>query len=212
MNFTRRTFVSLLAAGTALVAVVPHFAAPAFADVQSEARDLIKSMASTVIGMLGNKGVSSAQREAKFREIYRANFDHPVIGRYVMGRAWAQASEGERTEYLGLFETYIAKVYSAQLATYKGETFDVQGSEADGDGAVVNSRIVDRQAGRTVEIKWRLRKTAGRLLVRDVIIEGLSMSLTQQREFASVYQARGGTAAGLIAAIREKIGQLNKGA
>lgn len=210
MSFTRRTFLTVLAAGTALVSLLPHLAAPAFADVQSEARDLIKSMASTVIGMLGNKGVSSAQREAKFREIYRANFDHPVIGRYVMGRAWAQASESERTEYLGLFETYIAKVYSAQLATYKGETFDVQGSEADGDGAVVNSRIVDKQ--RTVEIKWRLRKTAGRLLVRDVIIEGLSMSLTQQREFASVFQARGGTPAGLIKAIREKIGQLNKGA
>jgi phospholipid transport system substrate-binding protein len=86
----------------------------------------------------------------------------------------------------------------------------VTGAEPDGNGATVHSRIVDPKSSRIVEIKWRVHPTDGALKVRDVLIENLSMSQTQRREFASVAQQRGGTAAGLIAALREKVAQLER--
>jgi ABC-type transporter MlaC component len=186
------------------------FAAPARADAVGQGQQLIRSMGDTVITILANKGVPKAQREERFRQIYRANFDHAIIAQSVMGPTWKTTAPAVQQEYLAVFETYIAKVYAAQLSTYSGEKLDVFKGEPEGEGAQIDSRIVDPKTGRTVNIKWRLRPTAGQLKVRDVIIENISMAQTQRREFAAVLQQRGGKAEGLIAAIREKIADLDK--
>lgn len=193
----------------ALVAALA-LAAPARADVVDEGRQLIRSMAETVIAILANKGLPRTQREERFRTIYRANFDHAIIAASVMGPPWRSASPAAREAYLQVFETYIAKVYAAQLSTYSGEKLEITRAEADGPGATIESRIVDPKSGRTVDIKWRLRPTGGKLKVRDVLIENISMAQTQRREFAAVLQQRGGKAEGLTAAIREKIAQLDR--
>lgn len=206
LKYSRRRF-SLAAAA---LAVVIATGAPARADAIGEGRAVIQSMGDTVIAILANKGLPKPQREERFRQIYRANFDHPVIAAFVMGRPWKNASPAEREEFLRLFETYVAKVYAAHLSAYSGDRLDVTRVEPDGDGATVESRIVDRKTGRTVEVKWRLRPAGGRLKVRDVLIENLSMSQTQRREFAAVLQQRGGTAAGLIGAMRDKIAELDR--
>lgn len=205
----RRSGSVMAAACAALVAGLLA-AAPARADAVSEGRNLIRSMAETVIAILANKGLPRAQREERFRGIYRANFDHPVIAAYVMGPPWRSATAAQKSEYLSVFETYVVKIYTAQLSTYSGEKLEVTGAEADGNGATVSSRIVDPKTGRTVEIKWRLRPSGGTLKVRDVLIENLSMSLNQRREFASVVQRGGGTAEVLIEAMRQKIAELDK--
>ena len=185
-------------------------AAPARADAVSDGTEIIRSMSDTVIAILANKGLPRAQREERFRQIYRANFDHAIIAQSVMGRAWKEASPAVRQEYLQVFEVYIAKVYAAQLSSYSGEKLEIVKSEAEGPGATIESQIVDPKTGRTVKIQWRLRPTDGKQKVRDVVIENLSMALTQQREFAAVLQQRGGKPEGLVAAIREKIADLDK--
>jgi ABC-type transporter MlaC component len=185
-------------------------AAPARADAVSQGSQVIRSMGDTVISILANKGLPKAQREERFRQIYRANFDHTIIAASVMGPVWKTTAPQVQQEYLQVFETYIAKVYAAQLSTYSGEKFDVTRAEADGPGATIESRIVDQKNGSTVAIRWRLRPSAGQMKVRDVLIENISMAQTQRREFAAVLQQRGGKAEGLIAAIREKIADLDR--
>ena len=184
-------------------------AAPARADAVSDGTQLVRAMADTVVAILANKGLPKAQREERFRQIYRANFDHAIIAASVMGPPWKTASPAARQEFLQVFETYIAKVYAAQLSNYSGEKLEVTKGEPDGPGATIESRIVDPKTGRTVDIKWRLRPTDGKMKVRDVLIENVSMALTQRREFAAVLQQRGGKPEGLIAAIREKIADLD---
>jgi phospholipid transport system substrate-binding protein len=184
-------------------------AAPARADAVSDGTQLVRAMADTVVAILANKGLPKAQREERFRQIYRANFDHAIIAASVMGPPWKTASPAARQEYLQVFETYIAKVYAAQLSNYSGEKLEVTKGEPDGPGATIESRIVDPKTGRIVDIKWRLRPTDGKMKVRDVLIENVSMALTQRREFAAVLQQRGGKPEGLIAAIREKIADLD---
>jgi len=199
-----------LAALAAAFLTALAFAAPARADAVADGTKLIRSMGDTVIAILANKGLPKAQREARFRQIYRANFDHAIIAASVMGPTWRSTAPPVQQEYLQVFEIYISKVYAAQLSTYSGEKLDVTKGEAEGTGATIESRIVDPKSGRTVDIKWRLRPTAGQMKVRDVLIENISMAQTQRREFASVLQQRGGKAEGLIAAIREKIADLDK--
>ena len=194
----------------AALAAALTLAAPARADAVAESRQVIGALAETVVAILANKGLPKAQREARFRAIYQANFDNAIIAASVMGPPWRIASPEARQEYLQVFEIYVAKVYAAQLSTYSGEKLEVTKAEADGPGATIESRIVDPKTGRIVDIKWRLRPTDGKFKVRDVLIENISMAQTQRREFAAVLQQRGGKAEGLIAAIREKIAELDK--
>lgn len=188
------------------------FALPsrAAADAKADGKAMVQRMADQVVDILANKGMGRAAKEARFRQIFGGNFDVPTIGAWVMGPPWRGATAAERKDFLALFETYIVKVYTGQLSTYSGEKVQVVGAEDDGPGVAVVSRIVDPVNARTVELRWRLRKTGAQLRVRDIVIENISMSQTQRREFAAVFDQRGRTVAGLIAALREKIAELDR--
>jgi phospholipid transport system substrate-binding protein len=202
--FSRRRVQALLLAAAV---VAP---AAALADSKDDGKAIIQRMADEVVTTLANQGMDRAAKEARFRQILGQNFDVPTIGAWVLGAPWRTATPAQRTEYLKLFETYIVKVYTGQLSTYSGEKVTVTGAEADGPGVEVTSRITDPKNDRTVEVKWRLRPVGAQLKVRDVVIENISMSQTQRREFASVFQQRGNSVDGLIAALREKIAELDR--
>ena len=183
---------------------------PAAADLKDDGRAIIQKMADEVVAVLANKSINRAAREARFCQVLGQNFDMGTIGAWVMGPAWKQATEQQRAEYLRLFENYVVKVYTGQLSNYAGEKVTVLGAEDDGDGVAVLTSVSDPKNERSIPLKWRLRKAGNQLKVRDVLIENISMSQTQRREFASVFQQRGGTVDGLIAALREKIAELDK--
>jgi len=184
--------------------------APAAADAKDDGRSMVQKMADQVVATLADKSIGRAAREAKFRQILGQNFDMGTIGAWVMGPPWRQATPQQRAEYLRLFENYIVKVYTGQLSAYSGEKVTVVGAEDDGEGVAVVTNVADPKNDRVIPVKWRLRKAGNQLKVRDVLVENISMSQTQKREFASVFQQRGGTVDGLIAALREKIDELDK--
>lgn len=183
--------------------------AGAGAGIEDDGRRLVDEMSRTVIDILSRK-LPRAEKEARFRALFRRHFDVPVIGRWVMGRAWRVATPAQRRQYMDAFEAYIVKTYTVQLAQYGGERLKIVGIERDGRGVAVTSQIIEKDSrNRPVLIKWRLRsRGGGPLRVRDVVVDGISMSVNQRREFASVY-ARRGSIDGLISAIREKIDKLN---
>ncbi len=193
-----------------VAALLAPIAAPVRADAKDDGKAIVQRMAEQVVRILADKGIDRAGKETRFRQILSQNFDVPTIGAWVMGAPWRGAPAAQRTEYLRLFETYIVKVYAGQLSTYSGEKVTVVAAENDGGGVEVVSRIVDPKNERTIEVKWRLRQSGSQLKVRDVLIENISMSQTQRREFAAVFHSRGGTVEGLIAALREKIAELDR--
>lgn len=203
LRVPRRRIPALLIAGVML-------ASPAWGDSKDDGKAIVQKMADQVVTILADKGIDRAGKEARFRQILTQNFDVQTIGSWVMGPPWRGATPAQKAEYLKLFESYIVKVYTGQLQGYSGEKVTVLGAESDGGGVEVSSRVVDVKNERTIEVKWRLRKAGAQLKVRDILIENISMSQTQKREFAAVFQQRGGTVDGLIAALREKIAELDK--
>ena len=198
---------NLAIAGLALGVVAT---APVRASDPAEARNVIQSMWDAVIPVLATKGMDKNAREARFAAIYRMSFDNAGIGAAVAGQAWLQASPAQRNAFLAQFETYVIKVYAGQFAGYNGEKLIVTGSEADGPGAMVSSQISDGESKRLIGIKWRLRPTASGLKVRDVVVENISMTLNQRREFAAVMRQGDGTLDGLTAALRTKIAEIDR--
>jgi ABC-type transporter MlaC component len=180
------------------------------AEREADARDLIRSLGETVVATL-NAGADKARREALFREMYRRHFNHVAIAGWAAGRAYVEASPEERAAFLATCEDYIVKAYAAQLARYRGERLRVEKAETDGEAIVVTSKLVDPdpRASRDIEMKWRLFAAGDRLLVSDVVVDKISMALTEKRAFSDWLKARGDKLPGLTSKLQEKIAQID---
>lgn len=180
------------------------------ADPEGDGRAIIQSMGDALLATL-HAGPDKATREARFGEMYRRNFDNAGLAAWAAGRAYTTASPEQRQEYRQLFDTYVIKAYAALLQQYKGERLRVDKSESDGRDIVVISNLVppDPREPREIEMKWRLRLVGGRLMVIDVVIDKISLALTEKRAFADWLHERGGTLEGLMGKLREKIARVN---
>ena len=191
-----RSFLVLLFAG--FVAASPGTAGA------EEPTDFISTLGTRAITELADESISQADRESRFRKLLNEHFDVPTIGRFVLGRHWKVASDAERTEFLGLFEDFIVRSYSVRFSGYSGETFAVKGSTPGPKLAtLVHSRVL-RGTAEPIRVDWRVEPRGEKLVITDVIVEGVSMSVTQRSEFASVIQSSGGKVEGLLEALRNK--------
>lgn len=209
-----RSFHAARSLAIALVLLSAGAAALARAhDHQAEARALVRKMGETVVAVLGERGLDRPEREARFRAMYRTHFDHAAIGAWAVGRSWRAATPDERREYLAVLEDYIVKLYVAQLVRYQGERILILGSE-ERDGIVVVTSLVihpDPRTPRDIEMIWHFGLADGRLLVRDVVIDKISLALTERRAFAAWLKDRDGTVKSLIGVLREKIAHAGAG-
>ena len=179
------------------------FAVPRDATAQ-DARGFISRLGTEAIQVLG-PSVAPAQRLARFRELFRNDFDVPGIGQFVLGRYWRTATPEEQKDFLALFQEYIVRAYSTRLAEYGGEPFRVTGSRPNGAETVVSSEII-RANGSRIAVDWHLIDHGGRHKIVDVYVGGVSMKVTQRDEFAAVIQRNGGQVGALIAQLRQKLG------
>ncbi len=187
----------------ALVAAAPR-PAPA-QDLAKDAGAFVQSLGDQAINVITDKGLAPVDREKKFHRIFVDHFDVPAIGRFVLGRYWRTASDAQKTEFLKLFEDMIVKTYNNRFTEYKGEQFVVTGSRADGESAMVTTNVTRPGNNQPVKVDWRVLKPQGQLKIVDVVIEGVSMSVTQQQEFGSVIQRNGGQIDSLLTSMRERI-------
>lgn len=169
-----------------------------------EAGHFIAGLADQAIAGLADQSLTAEQRIQRFRTLLTTDFDMPAIARFVLGRYWRVATPQERDEYVKLFEEYVVQIYASRFQDYNGEKLKVDSAWRDDDGAVVTTSIV-RQSGPPVKVDWKLRGSAPAFKIVDVMVEGVSMSVTQRDDFAAAIQAHGGRVAGLIDMLRQKI-------
>jgi phospholipid transport system substrate-binding protein len=195
MTALRRLLILLIAGFLAVPSPVAAADAPT---------DFIGDLGARAIGELTAKDMSQAEREAKFRQLLDEHFDVPAIGRFVLGRHWKVATDAQKTEYLKLFEDFIVRSYAVRFAGYSGQTFTVKGSTpGPKETTLVHSTVLQHNA-QPIRVDWRVEPRGGRLVITDIIVEGVSMSVTQRSEFASVIQSSGGKVEGLLEALRKK--------
>ena len=195
------SFAFILALGSAV-------ASPAAAATDPEkARALIDGMAQEAISTLSAPNRTDAQIADKFHAILKQNFDLPAVGRFVLGRYWRMATPEQQAEYTRLFEDYIVGIYANRFKAYSGETVSITGTRADAPDVVVNSKINLTGGQPPVAVDWKVSAVDDKTYrVTDVIIEQVSMSITQRSEFASIIQNNGGKVDALIALLRSKTG------
>ncbi|MDP6872360.1 MAG: ABC transporter substrate-binding protein [Alphaproteobacteria bacterium] len=203
----RRKFLGLIALALAAAESVT----PAAAKSQSrhllpgEAKDLIKVLGDAAVAILSNKQLTKAEKTRQFRHLLNQSFALKGIARFALGRYWRRADFDQRRRYLKLFEDYIGNSYAARFGNYSGESFQVQKEKIDERGwAAVTTRI-QRLGGEPVAVIWHLRERLGAVRIVDVVVEGISMSLTQRSDFAASIRTAGGDLDAFLDTLENKV-------
>ena len=171
--------------------------------IESGAEKFVDDLTKRGIGFLSNQSLSHEKRKDEFRRLLQSGFDLKTIGRFTLGRYWRNASASEQEEYLKLFEDSIVNSYAKRFSEYQGQDIKITGSQKTGaDDVLVHSSLVLGD-GPDVKVDWRVRKKGGSYKVIDVIVEGVSMAVTQRADFASVIQRGGGQVEVLLAHLRK---------
>lgn len=171
-------------------------------DVGAGAENFIDNMAKRALDFLGNASNTQDQKTASFRKLLNDSFDLETIGRFVLGRYWKTSTTQQRDEYQRLFRQMVVDVYAKRFGDYKGQKFETRGYRADGEKDTIVTSFIVPAEGPEVQVDWRVRYKNGRYQIVDVIVEGVSMSVTQRSEFAAVIQRGGGDVQVLLAHLR----------
>ena len=147
-----------------------------------------------------NGSLTKEQRIEKLKEIARETVDIKGIGFYSLGVHRKNLSKDQLTSYINIFEKYFLKSFSSRLAEYSNPEIEVNSKKKLNENyTIVSSTLVATDSRPEVKIEWRVyTKNPENLLIRDLIIEGLSLARTQKEEFSSIINSNDGKIEALL--------------
>ena len=149
--------------------------------------------------------ITKEEKIKKLKFIAKDTVDIKGIGFYSLGSARKNLSNTDKDKYSELFEQYFLKSFSSRLAEYTNPEIDVFAKEVLNENyTIVNSVLKATQERPEIKIDWRIyTKNPDQPLIRDLIIEGLSVARTQKEEFASVLNTNDGDINALFKVLEE---------
>ena len=141
-----------------------------------------------------SKNISKDDKINELKVIAKETVDIRGVGFYSLGSARKTLDENQKIKYSELFESYFLKSFSSRLAEYTNPEIEVQGKEVLNENyTIVNSLLIGTSDRPEVKIDWRIyTKNPDNPLIRDLIIEGLSLARTQKEEFSSILNSNDG--------------------
>ena len=167
----------------------------------------IAELLSDAIGTLSDKKISKSDKKKKIETIALEHVDINALGMYTLGGVRKTLNEETLQRYKDLFELYFLKSLTSRLTDYADQKFEVIGADQKSETyTIVNSKIIKNSSHPEVKIDWRIyTKDLNRPLIRDLIVEGLSLAKTQKEEFASILNSNNNDIEILFAKLEEFI-------
>ena len=149
--------------------------------------------------------ISKNQKIEELKKIAKDTVDINGIGFYTLGATRKNLNDAQKKQYSVLFEKYFLKSFSSRLAEYTNPEIDVLGKDKLNEKyTIVNSLLKATDQRPEVKIDWRIyTKNPDMPLIRDLIIEGLSLARTQKEEFASILNSNNGDINALFKTLEE---------
>jgi len=149
--------------------------------------------------------ISKEQKINELKKIAKDTVDIRGIGFYSLGAARKNLNAEDKQEFIILFEQYFLKSFSSRLAEYTNPEIDVNNKEVlDKNYTIVNSVLKATDERPEIKIDWRIyTRNPENPLIRDLVIEGLSLARTQKEEFASVLNSNNGDIKALFETLKK---------
>jgi len=165
----------------------------------------VMEITESAINTLTDKSVNQSIKEVQFGKLFDKNFDVPSISRFVLGKYWKQASIDQKKKFIKSFRNYIVKTYSSRFNEYSGEQLKLLNTENESNPKIfLVHTALERQDAPMIKVDWRIGKKKDRFVILDIIIEGISLAITQRSEFVSVIDQNEGNIDQLISMLIEK--------
>tara|TARA_B100000941_G_C28444712_1_gene521654 strand:+ start:55 stop:642 length:588 start_codon:yes stop_codon:yes gene_type:complete len=186
-----------------LIFLIVFFSYPTFL-LSIEPDIFVQSTVNRASKLLG-EDISKNEKVEKLKLIAKETVDIKGIGFYTLGAKRKSLSNEEKKKYSSLFEEYFLKSFSSRLAEYTNPEIDVINKEKLNDNyTIVNSILKATNERPEINIDWRIyTKDSDNPLIRDLIIEGLSLARTQKEEFASVLSSNDNNIEALFKVLEE---------
>ena len=165
-----------------------------FNDAYSISPDVFVQSTVNRASQILSKNISKQEKIDELKSIAKETVDIKGVGFYSLGSARKNLNDKQKTQYLNLFEKYFLKSFSSRLSEYTNPKIEVQGKEVlNNNYTIVKSLLIGTAERPEVKIDWRVyTKNPNNPLIRDLIIEGLSLARTQKEEFASILNSNSG--------------------
>ena len=154
----------------------------------SDPKIFITELVEDAIKTLSDDSLSIRDKNQMIEKIATENVDIKALGMYTLGDLRKTLDAKTLEEYQDLFEKYFLKSLTSRLSDYSSQKFEVTGADQKSEKyTIVNSRISESSTQPEIKVDWRVyTKDPLKPLIRDLIVEGLSLARTQREEFASI--------------------------
>ena len=173
----------------------------------SEPKSFISELVTEAINVLSDKSLSEEKKTNVIALIAKENVDIKALGYYTLGSVRKSLDQSLLEQYNNLFEKYFLKSLTSRLSEYSDQTFEVTGSEQkSANYTIVFSNVRGETKSPEIKVNWRVyTKNPNKPLIRDLIVEGLSLAKTQKEEFASILNSNNNDVAKLLDRLKEFI-------
>ena len=171
---------------------------------EKDAEQLVQSTTDDAKEIILNKQNKNSEKKIKIEKIALKVVDVDGLSRFSLGSHRKNLSEKQLKEYTRVFRLFFAKNISSRLQNYSDQNIKVVGSKKINENYVmVKSKMTSKIDMQEIKIDWRVFKIKEKLVIRDLVIEGLSLAKTQREEFNSIFLSKGFE--GLMASLNDFI-------
>ena len=171
----------------------------------SDPKIFISELVQDAIKILSDKSVSDEDKKKAVEKIALANVDIKGLGMYTLGDIRKTLDKDTLNRYNELFEKYFLKSLTSRLKDYASNKFEViDADQKSSNYTIVQSKILENTNQPELKIDWRVyTKNPTKPLIRDLIVEGLSLARTQKEEFASILSANDNNIEALLSKLND---------
>ena len=172
-----------------------------------EPKEFVQTTVDKASLILSKAADSKEKKIEMLKTIAKETVDIRGIGFYTLGSHRKNITDNQKKEYMDLFEQYFLKTFASRLAEYTDPKINVQSQKKlNKNYTIVSSILIETDQRPEIKIDWRIyTKNPDKLLIRDLIIEGLSLARTQKEEFNSIIQNNDGDIKALFSNLRQFI-------
>ena len=171
---------------------------------ENDAELLIQSTTENAKEIIKDKNIKIDEKKKKIEQIALRVVDVDGLSRFTLGSSKKDLTNEQLKKYTTTFKVFFAKKISSKLQNYSDQNIKVIGSKKISDNYVlVKSKMVSKIDKQEIKIDWRVFKIKDKLVIRDLVVEGMSIAKTQREEFNSILTSKGFD--GLIASLNDFI-------
>ncbi len=193
MTLTRRGIFALFAT----IGLMTATGGPALALDADEAKAHVQASVDDVLAIVRSDEDTDAKAKA-LKAVMEKRAAMPQIARFSAGLAWRDMTDDQKERFTEAFSHMISVVYARRFQTYSGETVTLGDVEDGGRRGLIVTSLVSQTSGAPIVVDWLVSDRPGRTVIADIIIENVSMLLTQRDEIAGMLKKNNGDIDALI--------------